>query len=122
MWTPFLEQLAEDIAVEARIVLSLGEDVAALDERIPLLLEDADPEAIVTSAPGVGAVTGGQILARLGDPLRFRTPAGVRSFSGLVSSLNASGVSGRHGRPTIKGSAATPAPSSAWIESRCQAS
>ena len=47
-----------------------------------------------------------QILARLGDPNRFRTLAGVRSFSGLVPSLNASGVSGHHGRPTRRGDAA----------------
>ena len=30
----------------------------------------------------------------------------MRSFSGLVPSLNASGVSGRHGRPTRRGDAA----------------
>ena len=74
-------QLADDIAVEAKIALSLGDDIAALGERIALLLEDADPQAIITSAPGVGPVTGAQILARLGDPLRFRSLAGVRSFS-----------------------------------------
>ena len=100
------DQLAEDIAVEARIALSLGEDIAALEERIALLLEEADPKAIVTSAPGIGPVTGAQILAPLGDPNRFRSLAGVRSFSGLVPSLNASGVSGRHGRPTRRGDAA----------------
>ena len=100
------DQLAEDIAVEARLALSLGDEVAALEERIAILLEEADPETIVTSAPGVGAVTGAQILARLGDPNRFRTLAGVRSFSGLVPSLNASGVSGRHGPPTRRGDAA----------------
>ena len=100
------DQLAEDIAVESRLALTLTNEVAALDERIALLLEEADPAAIVTSAPGVGAVTGAQILARLGDPNRFRSLAGVRSFSGLVPSLNASGVSGRHGRPTRRGDAA----------------
>ena len=84
------DQLAEDIAVEARLALTLTDEVAALDERIALLLEEADPAAIVTSAPGVGPVTGPQILARLGDPNRFRSLAGVRSFSGLVPSLNAS--------------------------------
>ena len=72
------DQLAEDIAVESRLALTLTNEVAALDERIALLLEEADPAAIVTSAPGVGAVTGAQILARLGDPNRFRSLAGVR--------------------------------------------
>ena len=100
------DQLAEDIAVEARLALILTDEVAALDERIALLFEEADPEAILTSAPGIGPVTGPQILARLGDPNRFRSLAGVRSFSGLVPSLNASGVSGRHGRPTRRGDAA----------------
>src|SRR5690606_14521593 len=36
---------------------------------------------------------------------RFRSLAGVRSFSSLVPSLNASGVSGRHGPPTRAGDA-----------------
>ncbi len=84
----------------------IGEDAAALSKRIAFLLEEADPEAIVTSAPGVDAVTGAQILPRLGDPNRFRTIAGVRSFSGIVPSLNASGVSGRYGLSTRRGDAA----------------
>ena len=83
----------------------LGEEIAALDERIALQFEEADPQAILTSAPGVGAITGAQILGRLGDPNRFRSLAGVRSFSGLVPSLDASGVSGRHGGPTRAGDA-----------------
>ena len=100
------DQLAEDIAVEARLALTLTDEVAALGERIAVLFGEADPEAILTSAPSIGPATGPQILARLGDPNRFRSLAGVRSFSGLVPSLNASGVSGRHGRPTRRGDAA----------------
>ena len=99
------EQLAEDIAVEARLALYLTEEIAALEERIALQFEEADPQAILTSAPGVGAITGAQILGRLGDPNRFRSLAGVRSFSGLVPSLDASGVGGRHGGPTRAGDA-----------------
>ena len=90
----------------ARFGNGLGAEVAALDERIAVLFEEAGAEAILTSAPGIGPVTGPQILARLGDPSRFRSLAGVRSFSGLVPSLNASGVSGRHGRSTRRGDAA----------------
>ena len=44
-------------------------------------------------------------LRLAGDPSRFRSLAGARSFSGLVPSLNASGASGRHGRPTRRGDA-----------------
>ena len=60
----------------------------------------------MTSVPGVGAVNAAQILARLGDPARFRSLAGARSFSGLVPALTASGTSGRHGPPTKAGDAA----------------
>ena len=55
--------------------------------------------------PGVGIINGAQILARLGDPARFRSLAGARSFTGLVPSLTASGLSGRHGPPTKSGDA-----------------
>jgi transposase-like protein len=99
-------QLAEDIAVEARLARYLTDEIAALDERIALQFAEADPEGILTSAPAIGAITGAQILGRLGDPNRFRSLAGVRSFSGLVPSLDASGVSGRHGGPTRAGDAA----------------
>ena len=100
------DQFAEDIAVEARLASPSPTRSPRFDERIAVLFGEADPEAILTSAPGIGPVTGPQILARLGDPNRFRSLAGVRSFSGLVPSLNASGVSGRHGRPTRRGDAA----------------
>ena len=99
------QQLAEDIAVEARLALYLTQEIAALDERIALQFEEADPNAILTSAPGIGAITGAQILGPLGDPNRFRSLAGVRSFSGLVPSLDASGVSERHGGQARAGDA-----------------
>ena len=96
---------APDARQAANDVAGLTEEIAALEERIALQFEEADPQAILTSAPGVGAITGAQILGRLGDPNRFRSLAGVRSFSGLVPSLDASGVSGRHGGPTRAGDA-----------------
>jgi transposase len=107
LWADDLEfaELADDIAIEARLALRLGEEPKDLDERIAIFLDEADPTGILTSVPGVGRVLGGQILGRLGDPTRFRTLAGVRSFSGLVPSLDASGVTGRHGGPTKRGDA-----------------
>jgi transposase len=107
LWANDLEfgELADDIAIEARLALHLGEELKDLDERIAIFLAEADPTGIVTSVPGIGRVLGAQILGRLGDPNRFRTLAGVRSFSGLVPSLDASGTSGRHGGPTKRGDA-----------------
>jgi transposase len=107
LWSDDLEftELADDIAIEARLALRLGEELKDLDERIAIYMTEADPSGILISVPGVGRILGGQILGRLGDPDRFRTLAGVRSFSGLVPSLDASGVKGRHGGPTKRGDA-----------------
>jgi transposase len=70
LWAGELDfaDLAEDIAVEARLALALTKEIDDLDERISVLLADADPAGIITSAPGVGAITGAAILGRLGDP------------------------------------------------------
>jgi transposase len=107
LWAGELDygELADDIAVEARVALQLTHEVHELDERIKLVLDRRDPAGIMTSAPGVGRVLGAQILGRLGDPGRFRSLAGVRSFSGLVPSQDASGITGRHGGPTKAGDA-----------------
>ena len=97
--------LAEDIAAEARLALALTTEIRDLDTKLAALLHQADPAAIMTSAPGIGVIHGAQILARLGDPARFRSLAGARSFTGLVPSLAASGNSGHHGPPTKSGDA-----------------
>jgi transposase len=97
--------LAEDIAVEARLALALTTEIRDLEQKTAALLDHLDPAGIMTSVPGVGVINGAQILARLGDPARFRSLAGARSFSGLVPSLSASGTSGHHGPPTKSGDA-----------------
>ncbi|MEP6689473.1 MAG: IS110 family transposase [Gemmatimonadales bacterium] len=107
LWAGELDypDLAEDIAIEARLALVLTDETKELDERVAVMLDHADPAGIIRSAPGVGAVTGAAILGRLGDPTRFSSLAAARSFTGLVPSLDASGLSGRHGGPTKRGDA-----------------
>ena len=107
LWAGELDygELADDIAVEARMALQLTQEIGELDQRIRVVLDRRDPAGIMTSAPGVGQITGAQILGRLGDPGRFRSLAGVRSFSGLVPRLDASGTTGKHGSPTKAGDA-----------------
>jgi transposase len=97
--------LAEDIATEARMALALCAEIRDLDTKLASLLQQADPAGIMTSVPGVGIINGAQILARLGDPARFQSLAGARSFTGLVPSLTASGINGHHGPPTKSGDA-----------------
>ena len=98
-------ELAADIAAEARLALALSTEIRDLEQKTAALLHQHDPAGILTSAPGVGSINGAQILARLGNPARFRSLAGARSFSGLVPSLTASGTSGYHGPPTKAGDA-----------------
>jgi transposase len=98
-------ELADDLAVEARLALALSAEIKELEQRITVMLRALDPKEILRSVPGVGAVNAAQILGRLSDPNRFRSLAGVRSFSGLVPALDASGHNGRHGGPTKSGDA-----------------
>jgi transposase len=98
-------ELAADIAAEARLALALSTEIRDLEQKTAALLHQHDPDGILTSAPGVGIINGAQILARLGNPARFRSLAGARSFSGLVPTLAASGTSGHHGPPTKSGDA-----------------
>jgi len=97
--------LAEDIALEARLALQLIDEIHELGERIAVLYGELDPEGIVRSAPGVGAILAAQILGRLGDASRFASLAGVRSYAGLVPREDSSGASLRSGGPTKAGDA-----------------
>jgi transposase len=96
-------ELAEDLAGEARMALHLNAEIAALDERISVLYDHADPAGIILSGPGVGPVLAAGILGRLGDPTRFTSLRAVRAFTGLVPSVDQSGTTDRHGRPTKAG-------------------
>lgn len=89
-------ELADDIAVEARLIRQLGEEIDALDDRIATHYETADPTGIVASAPGVGAVLAPMILGRLGDAKRFSDLAAVRNYTGLVPKVSQSGTVDRH--------------------------
>lgn len=97
--------LADDIALHARLILQINAELKDIDDRVRVLMEKLDPEGIITSAPGVAQVTGAAILGRLGNPNRFRSLAGVRSFTGLIPSLDSSGLTSRHGGPTKQGDA-----------------
>jgi transposase len=86
-------ELAEDIAVEARLIRQLNDEIDALDDRIATHYEAADPDGIVISAPGLGPVLAAVILGRLGDTKRFRDLAAVRNYTGMLPKVDQSGLS-----------------------------
>lgn len=96
-------ELADDIAAEVRIIKALNTEIAALEERIEALYDQADPNGIVLSAPGIGVTLAAGILGRTGDLRRYTTLAGLRSFTGLVPSIDQSGLADHHGGPTKAG-------------------
>lgn len=85
-------ELAADIAVEAEQAQVLTEQIEDLEERIANLYEQADPDGLVASAPGVGPVTSAIIAGRIGDPHRFTSLAAIRAYSGLVPKVSQSGL------------------------------
>jgi len=97
------DELAADIAIEARLAVTLSDEIKALDKRIAGLYEQADPEGIARSVPGVGEIGAPQIVGRLGDPARFSNLAAVRSFAGLIPRQDSSGQAARAGGPTKAG-------------------
>ena len=57
------DELADDIAVEVRLIKTLDAEMASLDDRIAALYEQADPAGIVVSAPGIGVTLAAGIWA-----------------------------------------------------------
>lgn len=96
-------ELAADIAIEAEQAQMLTEQIEDLDERIANLYDQADPDGLVASAPGVGPVTSAVIAGRIGDPHRFISLAAIRAYSGLVPKVNQSGVIETRGAITKAG-------------------
>lgn len=96
-------ELAEDIALEARHIRQLNDEIAAIEDRIEAIYDDVDPNGIFASGPGMGTTLAAGILGRLGDPNRFDNLAGIRSFTGLVPKINQSGTADHHGGPTKAG-------------------
>ena len=96
-------ELADDIAAEVRLLRHLEAEIAAIEDRIEALYEEADPAGIVVSAPSVGVTLAAGILGRLGDPRRFSNLAAVRSFTGLVPKVDQSGLDDHHLGPTKAG-------------------
>lgn len=93
------DEVAEDLAAEARIIKVLEAEIRELDARASGLLASVDPDGLFISMPGFGERSATTIAGRLGDHNRFKSAAAVRSYFGIIPGTNQSGES--EGKPRI---------------------
>ena len=85
-------ELAADIEAEVRFIAAVQAEIDELDQRIKGLYAQADPDQIVQSVPGIGPTLAPAIHALFGDPQRFASLGAARAFTGLIPSINQSGI------------------------------
>jgi len=77
--------LCEDLDLLRRRISELTKDVAAQVQHHPVA-------SLLTTIDGIGDLTAGQLVATLGDPSRFRSPAALASYVGTVPATSHSGL------------------------------
>ena len=96
------EDLAAEIATEARIIRLLDherdEHLAAREDAY----RKADPAGLARSLPGVAAAGGPMLVAAMGNPHRFANGAAFKSFTGLAPRANGTGDADAKGQPISK--------------------
>ena len=97
------DEIAEDLACEARIIKVLEAEIRELDARAAGLLAEIDPDGLFMSMPGFGERTATTVAGRLGDVTRFRNAAAVRSFIGMIPGTDQSGEAEARPRLTKSG-------------------
>jgi transposase len=65
--------------------------LAALERDIERLLKDHEVGTLLTTIEGIGPQTAARLVAELGDPADFHSPAAVAAFVGVVPALRQSG-------------------------------
>lgn len=85
------EEVAEDLAAEARMLKALQAEVLELDARASGLLNTIDPQGLRLSMPGFGERTATTVAGRLGDASRFTNAGGIRSYIGIIPGTEQSG-------------------------------
>jgi transposase len=96
-------ELQFEIATEVDVVFAKIEAVNALERRIAGLYEELDPNALLTSIPGIGRRLAPTILGVLHDVGRFHSERHMRGFGGLFPRRSDSGGTERPGQTLTKG-------------------
>lgn len=72
--------------------------IAVLDRAIQQRYQQAYPNDVLQSVPGVGAVVGSVVRATIGDARNFKNASSLRAYTGLVPREDSSGDTRRRGR------------------------
>lgn len=91
------------VEMTARRILDLDALLVEIDGAISELLERVFPDQVLTSIPGIGAVSAAAILAEVGDIARFETKSDFVGYCGLYPIVWESGEAKRRYRMTYKG-------------------
>jgi transposase len=83
-----------------RTIEFLESEASQVAGRVAELLSEVEP--LVLTIPGVGGVTGAQIVAEIGDIARFPNAKALVRYAGLDSSVNQSGQFDSGGGPITK--------------------
>lgn len=83
-----------------RAIEFLESEASQVAGRVAALLSEVEPP--VLTIPGVGGVTGAQIVAEIGDMARFPNAKALVRYAGLDSSVNRSGQFDSGGGPITK--------------------
>lgn len=81
-------------------VEALRKSIHELDVEIETNVQGHALASLLVSIEGVGILTVARLIARLGDPSRFRSAAALASYVGVVPATNQSGLS-RPGRAPV---------------------
>ncbi len=97
-----LDDLAEEIQTEIRLLRLAETECARHEQARDQAINTVDPTGLAASLPGLGPVGSSQLVAAMGRPGRFRNAAAFKSFTGLAPKASQTGNTDRKSQPMSK--------------------
>lgn len=94
--------LAEEIATEIRLIDQLETERARHEQARETCYRQVDPQQLARTLPGIARVGAPMLVAVMGDPDRFDSPAAFKAYLGLAPRASETGTTDRKGQPMSK--------------------